>query len=268
VVRNLLNEQELQDLTDAVDYFKQTAQANDPDLEFGSNELLERVRFPCEKHEAFYKLQRSAKLLDCVEDLIGGSFRYMPQDKLNCKLGGGSAAIPWHQDWAHFPHTNRDVLTTCVVLNDSTRENGCLQVIPGSHKGGLWSHHTNGEFRSNITDTSFRADNPVYLEAPAGSVTIHNALAVHGSARNTSLKSRTTVCFIWNAMDAWPLFGVAGRDFKNYGPVCNYEFNKTMVRGKPSINIRMEALPVSMPVPFEGSPSVIDDGLQVPEPQP
>lgn len=48
----------------------------------------------------------------------------MPQDKLNIKPAGYGAAIPWHQDWAYFPHTNDNVLTTSVLVHDATRENG------------------------------------------------------------------------------------------------------------------------------------------------
>ena len=54
---------------------------------------------------------------------IGSSFRYMPQDKLNMKTSY-SSAIPCHQDWAFFPHTNDSALTTSVLIDDSTRENG------------------------------------------------------------------------------------------------------------------------------------------------
>ena len=60
---------------------------------------------------------------------IGPSFRYMPQEKLNIKPAGGGLAIPWHQDWAFFPHTNDSVLTASILMDDSSRENGKIRLI-------------------------------------------------------------------------------------------------------------------------------------------
>ena len=48
----------------------------------------------------------------------------MPQEKLNAKPAGKGIAIPWHQDWAFFPHTNDSVVTASVLIDDSSRENG------------------------------------------------------------------------------------------------------------------------------------------------
>ena len=48
----------------------------------------------------------------------------MPQDKLNAKPSFSGLPIPWHQDWAFFPHTNDSVLTVSVIIDDSTRDNG------------------------------------------------------------------------------------------------------------------------------------------------
>ena len=48
----------------------------------------------------------------------------MPQEKLNAKPAGKGIAIPWHQDWAFFPHTNDSVVTASILIDNSSRENG------------------------------------------------------------------------------------------------------------------------------------------------
>ncbi len=53
----------------------------------------------------------------------------MPQEKLNIKPAEGGLAIPWHQDWAFFPHTNDSVLTASVLIDDSTKENGNYHIF-------------------------------------------------------------------------------------------------------------------------------------------
>ena len=109
---------------------------------------------------------------------------------------------------------------------------------------------------SAITDPEFVPENPVHLQAPAGSVTLHHVRLTHGSAPNQSPKPRRIVCFIYCAMDAWPLLGVAGADFKNYGPVDWNAFNATLVRGKPCRHPRLGNVPVTLPLPDNGGKGV------------
>lgn len=268
VVRNLLTEKQLCDCKEAIRFFKEKASITDKDLEFSNEGLLERVRFPSQKHEAFARLIKAENLLDCLEDLLGDSIRYVPQDKLNCKPARGGAAIRWHQDWAHFPHTNGSVLTACVLFDDATKENGCLQVIPESHKGPLYSHHANGQFVGLISDPEFKPCNIKYLEAPAGSVTIHHARTVHGSAKNLSESNRVTSCFVYTAMDAWPLLGVGDDSFACHGPVDFEAFTRTMVRGSSTLSPRMELNPVLLPAPFTLNVSVLYEAkILTPEPE-
>ena len=62
------------------------------------------------------------------------------------KMPGGGRQVEWHTDWGHYPHTNDDLLAVGVPLDDSTEENGCLMVIPGSHKWTATNHHEDGFF--------------------------------------------------------------------------------------------------------------------------
>ncbi|XP_057305986.1 probable alpha-ketoglutarate-dependent hypophosphite dioxygenase [Hydractinia symbiolongicarpus] len=275
VANSLLNKEEITEarkaLEQLIDRSRSTARSDEiyelQDDHNSEHPKVERIKFPSEQHPVFKKLLNHPKLLNAVEDLIGPSFRYMPQDKLNVKPAGHGGAIRWHQDWAFFPHTNDSVLTASVLLYDSIRENGCLQVIPKSHKGPIISHFHDGKFVSTITETNFQTEDSVYLEAPAGSVTLHHVRIIHGSARNTSTLPRSVVCFIYNAMDAWPLLGVAGSDFKNTGPVDFDMFDKTRLRGEKCITPRLEKVPVHLPVPFDYPSTVFDMQFEVEEPQ-
>ena len=48
----------------------------------------------------------------------------------------GKGTVEWHQDFPYLPHTNFDVLAVMILLDDATPENGCMRVVPGSHKRG------------------------------------------------------------------------------------------------------------------------------------
>ena len=128
---------------------------------------------------------------------------------------------------------------------------GCLQVIPGSHKGPLYSHYQDGAFVSAITDPALDPSSAVHIELPAGGVAFFHAIIVHGSSENWSDRSRRMMCCLYSSADNWPLIGVAGHEFTNHGPVDWERYCSTVLKGKPSVFPRMQALPVGIPVPFD-----------------
>ena len=155
-------------------------------------------------------------------------------------------------------------------MHDASRENGCLQIISGSHKGPILSHFAEEEnkFANSITDKNFKPDKVRYLEAPAGSVTFHHARVIHGSARNVSEKPRSVLCFIYNAMDAWPLLGVGDERFLNIGSIDFDAFDRTRLRGQRCVRPRLENVPVVLPVPFNETTSVFQAPGEITEPEP
>src|SRR5690349_2314260 len=99
-----------------------------------------RIYNPFEQHETFRSLGTDARLLDKIESLIGPNFG-LQHSKLNMKPARVGSVVDWHQDLSYFPHTNTDVVTTLVYLDDATEKNGCLQIIPRHHYH-LFKHWT------------------------------------------------------------------------------------------------------------------------------
>ena len=128
---------------------------------------------------------------------------------------------------------------------------GCLQVIPESHKGPLYNHYDGDKFASKINDPNFDSSGAVHLEVPAGGISLHHPFTVHGSAANQSNELKRHFVFTFAATDAWPLTGVVGEESELWGPVNWDRYCSSVVRGKASKFPRMEAIPVSLPVPFE-----------------
>ena len=77
-------------------------------------------------------------MVDMVADLIGPNVKFH-HCKINLKLPGSHTEVGYHQDFAYTPHSNDDVVTALLMLDDMTLENGCLQVVPGSHRGPVHS---------------------------------------------------------------------------------------------------------------------------------
>ncbi|MEZ5905648.1 MAG: phytanoyl-CoA dioxygenase family protein [Geminicoccaceae bacterium] len=165
--------------------------------------------------------------------------------------GRRRAAVEWHQDWAFYPHTNDGMLAFGLMLEDVDEANGPLMVIPGSHKGPLLSHHNNGVFAGavNPADPDFHFDQAVTLTGKAGSMTVHHARTLHGSAPNRSDRARLILFYEACAADAWPLLGAGSYIHRLPQREMWADLLDRMVCGEPVIEPRIEKVPVRLPLP-------------------
>jgi ectoine hydroxylase-related dioxygenase (phytanoyl-CoA dioxygenase family) len=183
-------------------------------------------------------MMRHERVLDIVAQLIGPQIRQNGH-KLNMKYAEYGSPVEWHQDFAFYPHTNDDLLAVGIAIDDMTLENGCLLVIPGSHKGPMYDHHQDGIFVGAVTDPDFTPTHVVPIQLKAGGISIHHARALHASAPNTSPYPRRFLLYQYCAIDAWPLLGVSGWD----------SFNSCILRGEPTYEPRLAPIPVRIPLP-------------------
>lgn len=208
---------------------------------------IRRVKRPDTQSEAFRDLMYSDHILAPVRDLIGPNLR-LKTSKLNMKSAGYGAAIEWHQDWAFYPHTNDDVLAVGVIIDDMGEENGPLMVFPGTHKGPVHDHHANGVFAGgmSLADAGLDVKDAVTLTGPAGSISIHHARIVHGSALNRSDRSRRLCFYEMMTADAWPLMGIMDEI------TTLEEYDSRILCGAGTTEPRLTACPVRMPLPRPG----------------
>ena len=106
----------------------------------------------------------------------------------------------------------RNVLAAGVFLDDVDADNGCTMVIPGSHSGPVYDHHTDGLFVGGMDVVAGAAAGCDFASAagicgPAGTVSVHHVRAVHGSDHNRSRRPRRLLFIECVAADAWPLLG-------------------------------------------------------------
>jgi phytanoyl-CoA hydroxylase len=202
---------------------------------------VRRIKQPHKVHPAFDRVVKRRAVLDVVAALIGPNLR-LQGSKLNMKAAHYGSPVEWHQDWAFYPHTNDDVLAIGVMLDDMDLENGPLMVVPGSHRGPVWNHHgDDGRFCGLVdpADIALEIARAVPLTGRAGSMSFHHVRALHGSALNTSDRDRNLLLYEIMAADAWPLLGVKDYD----------DFNRRLLAGVPTIEPRVTAVPVRMPLP-------------------
>lgn len=162
-----------------------------------------RIYSPLVAHEGFRSIATHEKLLGPIEDLVGPNIDCQ-HSKLNMKPAHVGSVVEWHQDLPFFPHINDDLVSTLVYLDEATKHNGCLQVMPRMH--GSYLEHVDDEgYFTGMISQQLEAT-PVLLEAPAGSVIFMHPLTPHGSLPNTSPQARRTLIFEFRASDSFPIY--------------------------------------------------------------
>jgi phytanoyl-CoA hydroxylase len=172
---------------------------------------VRRIFNPIAHHQAFYDLVFNPKIVDVVENLIGPDIQ-LHHTKLNLKPPSNrEARFEWHQDYPFFPHTNFYLLAVMIYLDDSTEENGCLTIIPGSHKLGPRDHlfARDGAFSSQLADKTVVEDPTQWLRVPvpAGGMELHHCNMLHSSTANRGIRPRSAMVIQYRAADNAELGG-------------------------------------------------------------
>ena len=213
------------------------------------NKEILRLNNPQNNNKLFYNLSRNKKIINIVKKLIGGTVRFH-LGKLNFKLPNKKkgSLVEWHQDFAFYPHTNDDLITVGIYLEDCYEKNGPLKVIKGSHRKKLYSHHSNDNYfvgKINTKKNKINLKKSVSLTGKAGSVVFFHCRTIHGSGLNHTNGSRPLILFGYRACDAWPIINDG-----NPHPETNFEnYDANIIYGKKSIVPRCTDVPVIIPLP-------------------
>ena len=145
----------------------------------------------------FLELAMHKPIIDLVEGVLGPDI-VLWGCHVFCKPASEGYETPWHQDGHYWPIRPLANCTVWVALEPSTKENGCLRVIPGSQKAQQLYAHLHEE-RENLTlnqrmaDGTFDESKAVDLELAPGQMSMHDIYMIHGAKANTSNLRRTGV---------------------------------------------------------------------------
>jgi ectoine hydroxylase-related dioxygenase (phytanoyl-CoA dioxygenase family) len=147
---------------------------------------------------AFHDLLWNPAFTTPAAQLLGGPVRFW-HDQLFCKPARHGGVVAWHQDYSYWTRTQPMAHLTCWIgLDDSNRENGCLQYIPRSHRWSLLPKPILAgdmeSLREVLTPEQREQFRPVAIELKRGEASFHHPLMVHGSGANaTDHPRRATV---------------------------------------------------------------------------
>lgn len=142
----------------------------------------------------FLTVARNPEILDMVEQLIGPDIALW-NASFFAKPARIGTKTPWHQDGEYWPIEPLATCTVWIAIDASTVQNGCLRVIPGSHRSQRLAKHN----RSNEAGIALNLEldgseldeaEAVDLILQPGQVSLHDVYLYHGSEANRSEKPR------------------------------------------------------------------------------
>ncbi len=150
-------------------------------------------------HRPVFDVCVKPELLDAVEALIGSDIVLLYTHIISKPPGG--LHVAWHQDGPYWPRIEpKDAVTVWMALDDADRENGCMQVIPGTHreKRDLGQRAVSRadllmssavELPPEVVDETLAED----IVLRRGDASFHDSYLVHGSEPNSSIRRRAAL---------------------------------------------------------------------------
>jgi Phytanoyl-CoA dioxygenase (PhyH) len=145
----------------------------------------------------FLALARDEAIVELVSGVLGGDV-ILWGAHVFCKPAGEGYETPWHQDGHYWPIRPLATCTVWVAIEDSLPDNGCLRVVPGSHRARALHEHLH-EDRNDLTLNqrlaagAFDEKQAVDVPLRAGQMSLHDVYMIHGANANRSPRRRTGV---------------------------------------------------------------------------
>ncbi|TVY05420.1 phytanoyl-CoA dioxygenase family protein [Paenibacillus cremeus] len=199
LVKGVFNSEEVETLRGSVDTFLQRAAASKYDRSHAwqgdylppeeLKKLVLKGFHDVQYHDAaFMRMITQPNLVHIFTKLIGDNVQ-LHHTKMMVKPPEKGAAFPMHQDYPYFPHSKHSMMLASIHLDPTNEENGCVHVIPGSHKQGplphVGSHYLNHK--------EYPIDSGIPCFAEPGDVLFFNYLTIHGSPINRSDRFRRNI---------------------------------------------------------------------------
>ena len=199
IIPGLLNAQDVADIraihTEATEKARAALKPGEPvngtlwekEPDADGQRVLRKVDDPFVNFEAFQRILTTRKVLGVVHDLLGPEL-YYHSSKMMCKPPRVGRRKPWHQDYAYWDNMDPNQLTLWIAIDESTKENGCMQLIPESHKRGLIKHERLEDWQ--IREDGIADERVLFAEMQPGDGLFFDVLTLHASDPNNSDKRR------------------------------------------------------------------------------
>ena len=171
------------------------AQFNDLERQLGKDKCQIGLANLHLQHRFIWELTTHPQVMDVIQQVMGDDILVMGT-RFFCKYPDGKRFVAWHQDITYWGLEPPTAHSAWIAIDESDVANGCMRVIPGSHRAGILNHAQSGrddnllsidqEIPSALVDEGSAVD----LELRPGQCSIHDGHLIHGSNPNTSGRRR------------------------------------------------------------------------------
>ncbi|MCH2201651.1 MAG: phytanoyl-CoA dioxygenase family protein [Fuerstiella sp.] len=142
----------------------------------------------------YLTVARIPEILDMVAQVIGDDIALW-NSSFFAKPARIGTRTPWHQDGEYWPIEPLATCTVWIAVDASTRQNGCLRVIPGSHREQRLAQHVSNSAEGlalslELDESEFNEDDAEDIVLEPGQVSLHDVYLYHGSEPNESDRPR------------------------------------------------------------------------------
>lgn len=177
------------------------------EMEQVAGHQLGRIGHPARHFAWAYRLATEPAVLDAVEEVLGPDL-LVAGSLVLCKYPRDPAFVSWHQDNYYSNLHLTPSLSAWIALRASTIENGCMRVVPGSHREGVLPHEEKGNANNLLQQgqeiqVEVNEADAVEVELREGEMSLHHSAIIHGSRPNHSDTQRLgfIVRFVTSAYD-------------------------------------------------------------------
>jgi ectoine hydroxylase-related dioxygenase (phytanoyl-CoA dioxygenase family) len=216
IVKDFLKEEEISKLS-SIALYDERMREHAMDLNDKSGKKTKLTLWYTPGNDAYGLLAKSKRIIDSVNKLLDGDSAVCHfHSKLMQKEPRVGGAWEWHQDYGYwykdeflFPD---QLISVMVAITDANKENGCLQVIKGSHKIGRIEHGFAGEqvgANMHYVELALKTMDLEYVEIKAGDALFFHSNLLHRSEANLSDKARWSIISCYNRSRNIPYTGIA-----------------------------------------------------------
>jgi ectoine hydroxylase-related dioxygenase (phytanoyl-CoA dioxygenase family) len=164
--------------------------ANFAEMEQLAGHPLPRIGNPARHFAWAYRLATEPAVLDAVEEVLGPDL-LLAGTLVFCKYPRDPAFVAWHQDNLYSNWHLTPSVSAWIALRDSTIANGCMRVVPGSHREGVLPHAELGNANNLLQQgqeiqVEVNEADAVEVVLREGEMSLHHSAIIHGSRPNRS----------------------------------------------------------------------------------
>lgn len=182
-----------------------------PSRDAEGGRTIRRLRQAVSRDPIFCRLLKEPFVLHRLQQLLGPHV-VMPLAHHNCimtKQPKFSSDTGWHQDTRYWSFQKPDLVNLWIALGPETLQNGCLQVLPGTHLQPARRECLDDELflRTDLPENQSLLKTAIPVPLEPGDALFFHARCFHAATRNYSTETKHSVVFTFRALDNPPVAG-------------------------------------------------------------